>query len=85
MAHKKKIEVIPHKNKDGKFSHKVKDYQVVDRTRGKRVVVGVASTLRAADDMWDSYRNKVVAQHLRNHPNDVAFQLKHKITSGQEN
>lgn len=80
MAHQIKIRPRPHKNKDGSESKTKRDYVVVDRTRGGRVIeVGVGSTLRAAENLVTDYRNKLVADHLEKHPNDTAFKAKHGI------
>jgi hypothetical protein len=87
MAHRIKIEVKPHRNKghgkqvEGPLSATKKDYVVVDRHRGKRVVVGVASSPKEAAQIITEHRQLVMAKHLMNHPNDQAFKAKHKIES----
>lgn len=77
MAHRVKVRVVPHRNKDGSLSKSSKDYQVWDKTRRGRVLVGVCKSQRAADDMVIQYRAKVFHDHLTNHPNDIAFVNKH--------
>lgn len=80
MAHNITIKPVPHVNGDGRASKTKKDYQVIDRTRGKRVVVGVASSREKAEQIVRDYRGQVAEQHLSTHPNDRAFKEKHGIS-----
>lgn len=79
MAHNIKIVPVPHKNKDGTLSEHRHDYEVIDRHRGKKVLVGVASNPKAAETLMQQHRNRVVADHLEKHPNDGAFKSKHAV------
>lgn len=79
MAHKFTVVVKPHKNKDGSDSKSKKDYEVWDRSRGKRTLVGVAGTQKGANDLIQHTRDMQHADHLAQHPNDRAFKIKHKI------
>lgn len=79
MAHRIKVEEIPHKNKDGSFSQTKKDYRVIDRTRSGRVEVGVASSRKAVTDLIAEYRLQVVQKHLSRNPDDLAFLSKNKL------
>lgn len=82
MAHNIRIVPFPHTNKDGSKSATKKDYRVIDRTRGKRVLVGVATTLKGAAKLVEDHREQTVAKHLLQHPNDTAFLRKHEISEG---
>ena len=81
MAHKMSIKPVPHKNKDGSFSATKKDYEVWDRSRGKKTRVGVVASRKAADDLISAARKMLAGNHLRAHPNDEAFKHKHGIRS----
>lgn len=79
MAHKIKVDVIPHTNKDGSPSKTRKDYIVTDRTRQGRVEVGLVHNKVDLDNLVDSYRTWVIDNHLIRHPNDRAFRRRHVI------
>lgn len=51
MAHHIKIKSKPHQNKDGSLSASKRDHVVTDRHRGKKRVVGVATSRKAAEQM----------------------------------
>jgi hypothetical protein len=76
MAHKIKIEPRAHQNRDGSLSATKKDYVVIDRTRGKRVEVGVEGSQKAAQGLVESYREQLVADQKK-HPNDTLHRIKH--------
>jgi hypothetical protein len=77
MAHHIKVLSRPHKNKDGSESKTKKDHLVIDRHRGKKVVVGVATSKKAADEMIEEYRVGVRWTHAVTNPHDHAFLSKH--------
>ena len=79
MSHKIKIHAVPHKNKDGTDSKVRKDYHVYDKHRGKKTLVGVASSRSAADEICNVYRGELILRHVKKHPNDNHFFSKHKI------
>lgn len=79
MAHKITVVVTPHKNKDGSESKSKKDYEVWDRSRGNKTRVGVATSQKGAQELIDEHRMSAHTRHLLEHPNDLAFQNKHKI------
>ena len=79
MAHKLKVEIVPHTNKDGSPSKTKKDYILTDRTRGKKLQVGVASSQKALDQLMVDYRSAQAEMHLSKHPNDRAFRQKHGV------
>lgn len=79
MAHKFSVKPVPHKNKDGTLSEKKRDYEVWDRSRGKKQRVGVVSSQKAAEDLISVARKMLVSNHLRKHPKDHAFKTKHRI------
>jgi hypothetical protein len=71
--HKFRIQMRPHRNKDGTFSKTRKDYVVIDKTRGKRKRVGVAPSRAKAEEVVFNARQDEVFRHLTEHPNDLAF------------
>lgn len=73
MAHKFRVQVVPHRNKDGSESASKKDYRVLDRSRGKTRTVGVESSQKRAQELIDTERERLVAQHASSHPRDTAF------------
>lgn len=79
MAHNIKIKPVPHINKDGSVSASKKDYKVLDRHRGKTMVVGVGSSMKAAENLLIQHRRNIVEEHLTSHPNDSAFIRKHGL------
>lgn len=79
MARKYRIKTVPHKNKDGSVSKTKKDYVVIEKNRGKKREVGVASSGKAAEEMIDEDRRRAFHRHLYSHPNDKMFRAKHKI------
>jgi hypothetical protein len=79
MSHKFKVEVIPHRNKDGSPSKTKKDYRVIDRTRSGPRLIGVETSQKAAQGLIDQARVDIVAEHLAKHPNDLAFKKKHGV------
>ena len=79
MAHKFSTKTVPHINKDGSPSKVKKDVQVWDQSRGKRTLVGVATSQKGAEELIQHTRDMLIADHLANHPNDHAFRAKHGI------
>lgn len=77
MAHNFQIKVVPHVNKDGSESATKKDYQVWDRTRRGRVLVGVRYTRKSAETLIEDARSDAHLAHANNHPNDRHFTNKH--------
>lgn len=77
MAHKVKVRVVPHRNKDGSLSDVKKDYLVVDKTRRGLVTVAVCNSWAAAKKALDEYRVQIFYAHKSKHPNDQAFLNKH--------
>lgn len=78
MAHNMKVEIRPHKNKDGSESKTKKDYVVIDRPRkGCQIEVGVVSSQKAADSLIDVTRKMLHTNHMRKNPNDKHFLRKH--------
>lgn len=64
MAHHIKIEEVAHQNKDGSPSTTKKDYRIVDRTRGKRIVVAVVASKAKVQPMIDEYRRGLEIKHM---------------------
>lgn len=81
MAHKFRVKVVPHRNKDGSESKTKKDYEVWDRTRSGRRLVGVRTTRKSADALIGDERSRLVLEHANTHPNDKAFLNKIKEIS----
>jgi hypothetical protein len=77
VAHRLKVVVRPHTNKDGSISKTRKDYEVIDRTRKQRLPVGLVHNKKDLDLMTGAYWESVHLRHLRTHPNDKAFLAKH--------
>lgn len=71
-----KVDIRPHKNKDGSDSKVRKDYVVIHRGRGGRYEVGVAKSQNAADEMIEQHRMELRARHMDQHPNDKQFMRK---------
>lgn len=80
MAHKFRVKAVPHVNVDGKRSKTKKDWQVWDRTRGGRRLVGVCGSKSAAVDLIAEERMRLIAEHREKHPNDELFR---KLTPDQ--
>lgn len=76
MAHHIKIKPVPHKNKSGTFSTVKKDYEVWDRWRKNKELVGTFTTKAGAEQAVVSRRNWWQRQHLENHPNDLRYKNK---------
>jgi hypothetical protein len=76
MAHKFRIKPVPHKNKDGSDSKSKFDYHVLDRTRQGTRVVGVATTKKAAEELVEVERQRLIGDHVKRHPNDQSFRNK---------
>ena len=79
MAHKFSVKITPHQNQNGSLSKTKKDYTVYDRSRGKKVLVGVATSQKGANELIEHTREMKHADHLAKHPNDTAFKTKHGI------
>lgn len=77
MAHHFSVKTVPHKNKDGSPSKTKKDYEVWDRSRGKKTLVGVATSKKGAEELKDSERFSIMMRHINRHPHDHAFLNKH--------
>lgn len=61
MAHHVRIKATPHLNKDGSPSKKAKDYVVTVRSRGKKRMIGTATSMAKAQDIktgyWEALNN----------------------------
>lgn len=79
MAHKIFVKPVPHINKDGSESASKKNYEVWDRTRNKTVMLGRFPSKKAAEDAIPGYRDQIVSDHMKSHPNDIHFQKKHGV------
>lgn len=79
MAHKIKVDILPHTNKDGSPSKTKRDYIITDRGRKGRREVGICTSQKAADMLIEEYRSHLSEIHLNSHPNDKAYRAKHKI------
>lgn len=79
MAHSFKVDVRPAKNKDGSDSKRKKIYRVTDRHRKHRIVLGEVHTLSEVDELINTQRANAHAEHLKQHPNDMAFRRKHRL------
>lgn len=79
MAHSFKVDVRPAKNKDGSDSKRKKIYTITDRHRKHRVVLGEVHTLPEVNSTIEAARANAHAEHLRKHPNDMAFRRKHGL------
>lgn len=77
MAHRIKVAVRPHKNKDGSDSKTKKDYTITDKSRGKRRVIATTMSKSEAYELRNITREAVLIAHARKHPNDLAFRRKH--------
>jgi hypothetical protein len=77
MAHHIRVIPIPHKNKDGTESQSKKDYLILDRTRGKKIEVGVVTSRARVDEEIEKWRQFCYRSHAANHPNDHHFIRKH--------
>lgn len=79
MAHKFKVVVRPHKNKDGSDSKTRKDRFVVHTGRGGRRVRGPFSNDIQVQDHIEAERERLIAAHLHQHPRDMNFRRKHGL------
>jgi len=78
VAHKIRIVRKPLLNKDGKPSKRNATYDVVDKTRGRTIVVMEGLPSEAAAKEWArDYRTITLEDHYEKHPNDQAFINKH--------
>ncbi len=78
MAHRIRVLWIEGTNKDGTVSKRNGVFRVLDKTRGKIVVLGEYDTREEATQKMREYRAVLFDQHITTHPNDTHFVQKHE-------
>ena len=79
MAHNIKVETVAALNKDGSPSKTRKNYMIYDRTRRGKIFMGKCTSKKELNAHLLDLRSDFIAEHLRKHPNDKAFQRKHGV------
>lgn len=78
MAHRIKIVERPYIKADGTKSATKVLYDVVDKTRGRLVVVGTTTNKADAVSIRDAYRESLYERHIAAHPTDEMFVKKNQ-------
>lgn len=79
MAHKIFVKPVPYIKSDGSASDTKKNYEVWDKTRSGKKMLGRFPSRAKAEEAIPGYRDQIVSDHQKKHPNDIHFQKKHGV------